>query len=439
MFLKEDIKLSNSKDSAGIGVVSVKFIFRALRFRNYRLFFIGQSLSLIGTWMQLIALSWLVYRLTHSPFLLGVTAFASSIPTFLFSLFTGALTDRWNRYYLLILAQTLAMAQAALLTFMYYSGSVKVSYIILLSLFSGVVNSIDVPARQSFMIDIVEDKKDLGNALALNSLMFNSARLIGPSVAGVLVSIKGEGLCFLINTVSYLAVIISLLIMKIKPLKMEKKPTRILDDIKEGFSYAFGNPLIKFTISLVAVLSLIGLPYAVLMPVFAKEVLKGDAHTLGFLMASIGIGAIAGALFLAGRKSSAGLGGIIPFATLMFGSGLFIFGLSRVFLLSLLLMPFVGFGMMVQMVASNTLIQSNVADDKRGRVMSFYSMAFMGMAPFGNLLAGAVADRIGAPLTMMINGAVCAIGAIFFITKMNLFQDTSGESAETDYEITPEA
>ena len=431
--------MSNNRDAIGTGVSAVRFIFRALRFRNYRLFFIGQSVSLIGTWMQIIALSWLVYRLTHSPFLLGLTAFASSIPTFLFSLFTGALTDRWNRYYLLILSQSLAMAQAVLLTVMYYSGSTKVSYIILLSLFSGVVNSIDVPARQSFMIDIVEDKKDLGNALALNSLMFNTARLIGPSVAGILVSIKGEGLCFLINALSYTAVIISLLFMKIKPVIAEKKTSRILDDIREGFSYAYGIPLIRFTIALVAVISMIGLPYAVLMPVFAKEVLKGDAHTLGFLMAFIGIGAIAGAFFLAGRKSSAGLGGIIPFATLMFGSGLFIFGLSKVFFLSLMLMPFVGFGMMVQMVASNTLIQSNVADDKRGRVMSFYSMAFLGVAPFGNLLAGAVADKIGAPLTMMINGAVCALGAIFFITKMNLFQDASGESADADYEITPEA
>ena len=397
----------------------LRIIFRSLRYRNYRLFFMGQSISLIGTWIQRLALPWLVYRLTGSGFLLGLVGFAGQIPTFLLTPFTGVLTDRWNRYHILIGTQILAMIQALILSFLFFTGAIQVWHIILLSIFLGFVNSFDMPARQAFVVEMVEKREDLGNAIALNSSMVNSARLLGPSIAGVLIAATGEGTCFLLNGLSYLFVIGSLLMMKITPKKAKIQEGRVLQGLKEGFSYVFGFAPIRSIILLLGLVSLMGMPYAVLMPVFAKEILHGGSHTFGFLMGASGVGALAGALYLASRKSILGLGKIIPLSAAVFGFGLIAFSLSRFFYLSLTLMLITGLGMIIQMASSNTILQTIVDDDKRGRVMSFFAMAFVGTAPFGSLLAGALSSSLGAPNTLVIGGISCVLGAAVFASKLS--------------------
>ena len=397
----------------------LRIIFRSLRYRNYRLFFMGQSISLIGTWIQRLALPWLVYRLTGSAFLLGLVGFAGQIPTFLLTPFTGVLTDRWNRYHILIGTQILAMIQALILSFLFFTGAIQVWHIILLSIFLGFVNSFDMPARQAFVVEMVEKREDLGNAIALNSSMVNSARLLGPSIAGVLIAATGEGTCFLLNGLSYLFVIGSLLMMKITPKKAKIQEGRVLQGLKEGFSYVFGFAPIRSIILLLGLVSLMGMPYAVLMPVFAKEILHGGSHTFGFLMGASGVGALAGALYLASRKSILGLGKIIPLSAAVFGFGLIAFSLSRFFYLSLTLMLITGLGMIIQMASSNTILQTIVDDDKRGRVMSFFAMAFVGTAPFGSLLAGALASSLGAPNTLVIGGISCVLGAAVFASRLS--------------------
>jgi MFS family permease len=399
-------------------LTGLKSIFRSLRYRNYRLFFGGQSLSLIGTWIQRIALPWLVYRLTGSAFLLGVVGFAGQIPAFLLAPFAGVLTDRWNRYHILIATQVLAMIQALVLALLFFIGAIEVWHIILLAIFMGFINAFDMPARQAFVVEMVEKKEDLGNAIALNSSMVNSARLLGPSVAGVLIAATNEGTCFLINGLSYLFVIVSLLMMKVTPRKISVRDTQVFRGLKEGFSYAFGFAPIRAILLLLALVSFMGMPYTVLMPVFAKEILHGGSHTFGFLMGASGIGALSGALYLASRKSILGLGKIIPLSAAIFGCGLIAFSLSRLFLLSLALMLVAGLGMIMQMASSNTIIQTIVDDDKRGRVMSFYMMAFIGAAPFGSLLAGGLASVIGAPNTLLIGGVLCILGAVAFAHKL---------------------
>jgi MFS family permease len=396
-----------------------RIIFRSLRYRNYRLFFTGQSISLIGTWIQRLALPWLVYRLTGSVFLLGLVGFAGQIPTFLLTPFAGVLTDRWNRYHILIATQILAMIQALVLSFLFFIGAIQVWHIILLSTFIGFVNAFDMPARQSFVVEMVEKREDLGNAIALNSSMFNSARLLGPSIAGVLIAATGEGICFLLNGLSYLFVIGSLLMMKVIPKKVKTQETQVLHGLKEGFSYAFGFAPIRSIILLLGLVSLMGMPYTVLMPVFAKEILHGGSHTFGFLMGASGIGALTGALYLASRKSILGLGKTIPLSAAVFGFGLVAFSLSRFFFLSLALMLITGLGMIIQMASSNTILQTIVDDDKRGRVMSFYTMAFVGTAPFGSLLAGGLASSLGAPNTLIIGGVSCVLGAAVFASKLS--------------------
>ena len=396
----------------------LKVIFRSLQYRNYRLFFGGQGISLIGTWMQRIALPWLVYRLTGSAFLLGVVGFASQIPAFLLAPFAGVLTDRWNRYHILIVTQILATIQALALSFLFFIGAIEVWQIILLSIFLGFVNAFDMPARQSFVVEMVKKREDLGNAIALNSSMVNSARLLGPSIAGVLIAATGEGICFLLNGLSYLFVIVSLLMMKVTLRKVKTQDTQVLQGLKEGFSYAFGFAPIRSIILLLGLVSLMGMPYTVLMPVFAKEILQGGSHTFGFLMGASGIGALIGALYLASRRSVLGLGKIIPLSAAIFGFGLIAFSLSRFFLLSLALMLITGLGMIIQMASSNTILQTIVDDDKRGRVMSFYTMAFIGTAPFGSLLAGVLASSLGAPNTLIIGGVSCALGAMVFASKL---------------------
>jgi MFS family permease len=393
-------------------------LFRALSYRNYRLFFFGQSVSLIGTWMQQVAMSWLVYRLTGSALLLGTVGFTSQIPTFLVAPFAGVLADRSNRRRLLLATQSLAMTQAFVLAYFVLSGSIRVWHIIVLSLILGIVNGFDIPIRQSFVIEMVEEKHGLPNAIALNSSMVNAARLIGPSVAGLLISVLGEGACFFLNGVSYLAVLISLALMRVKP--REQKPVRrsVLYELREGIGYAAKFAPIRAILLLLSLISLMGMPYSVLMPVFAKDVLHGGPHTFGFLMAATGVGSLAGTVYLASRRTVLGLGKIITLACGLFGAGIAAFAFSETQWLSLLLLMPAGFGAMVQVAASNTILQTIVDDDKRGRVMSFFTMAFMGMTPFGALFAGAIAGRIGAPATVEIGGVACLCGALVFSQKL---------------------
>jgi MFS family permease len=402
---------------------ALKNIFRSLKYHNFRLFFTGQSISLVGTWIQRLALPWLVYHLTNSVVLLGLVGFCGQIPTFLLASFAGVLTDRWNRYYILIATQVLAMIQALVLALLFYTGSIQMWQVILLSIILGCINAFDVPARQSLLVQMVDEKKDLGNAIALNSTMVNGARLLGPSVAGVLIALTGEGACFLINGLSYIVVIISLLNMKIKPRKTDKINKNVFKELKEGFTYTFGFAPIKYIILLLALVSLMGMPYTVLMPVFAKEIFHSGAHTFGFLMGASGFGALAGAIYLASRKNIAGLETIIPLSACLFGVSLILFATSRILILSLVLMVFTGLGMMLQMASSNTILQSIVDDDKRGRVMSFHTMAFMGMVPFGSLMAGGLAKTVGAPNTLIIGGAACIVGAAIFSSKRHLIKE----------------
>lgn len=394
-------------------------LFRALHHRNFRLFFIGQGISLTGTWIQSITMSWLVYRLTNSALLLGVVGFAGQIPVFLLAPLAGVSADVWNRRNILVITQTLAMIQAFVLALLTLTGTIAVWHIITLGLLLGLVNAFDMPTRQSFVVDMVEKQEELGNAIALNSFLFNGARLVGPSIAGVLIAILGEGMCFLLNAISYLAVIFALLAMKITTRERESQVTLLFQRLREGFIYALGFSPIRDILLLIGLISLAGMPYSVLMPVFARDILHGGPSTLGFLMATWGMGALVGAIYLASRKSVMGLEKMIAIASTIFGIGLVAFSLSHILWLSLLLLLLTGFGMMVQMASSNTILQTIVDDNKRGRVMSIYTMAFIGTAPFGSLLAGGLASRIGAPNTLTIGGTLCILGSLIFASRLS--------------------
>ena len=393
---------------------TIRTTFRALQYRNFRLFFAGQSISLTGTWMQTIAMSWLVYRMTGSALLLGVVGFASQIPTFILSPFAGVLADRYNRHRIIILTQTLSMVQAFILAALTLTGVIAVWHIIALGIFLGCINSLDIPARQSFLIEMVEKKEVLGNAIALNSAIFNAARLIGPTLAGILVAVVGEGICFLINGISFLAVIVSLLLMKVKPRQIITERRHVLHELREGLVYAFGSASIR---SILFLLSMTGISYVVLMPIFAKEIHHGGAHTLGVLMATVGLGALIGTLYLASRKDHLKLERFISVSSIIFAIGLIFFALSRVLWFSLLMLVVTGFGFMVTTASCNTILQTNVDDDKRGRVMSLYTMAFMGMAPLGSLLAGALADKLGAPDAVILGGMICLLSILIFAKR----------------------
>jgi len=396
------------------GTGTIKQVLRSLRHRNYRLFFGGQGISLVGTWMQQIALGWLVYRLTDSAFLLGLVSFAGQIPTFLLASFAGVLADRYNKHKIIIITQTLAMLQASILAVLTLTNTIQIWHIIFLSVFVGIVNAFDMPTRQSFVIDLVDDKSDLPNAIALNSSMFNTARLVGPTIAGVLILLLGEGLCFLLNAISYIAVIIALFMMHIVPRAETINKEKVLQGLKEGLKYTYNFKPIKILLLFLGLVSLAGGPYTVLMPIFARDILKGNANTLGFLFGAVGIGALVGAIYLASRKSVLGLGRWIAISSIVFALGLILFSFSQIFILSFILMLFTGFGMMVQMASTNTLLQTLVDDDKRGRVMSLYVMAFMGTAPIGSLIAGTLASKFGAPFTVLSGGIICLIGSMIF-------------------------
>ena len=394
---------------------------RALRHRNFRLFFSGQSISLIGTWMTRIATSWLVYRLTGSALLLGVVGFVGQIPTFLLAPFAGVWVDRLNRRNVLVWTQVLAAVQSLVLAGLTLAHVITLWEILVLSAFQGLINAFDMPGRQAFLIEMVEDRKDLGNAIALNSSMVNAARLIGPSIAGVLIAASGEGICFLIDGVSYLAVIASLLLMRLAPavvvLNAGARPSMMVQ-LREGWDFVAAFVPIRSILILFAICSLMGMPYVVLMPIFASKVLHGGPHTLGFLMGAAGTGALVAAISLAFRKSVVGLTKTVPIAAALFGLGLILFGLSHVLWLSLPMMLLVGFGMMGGMAASNTIIQTLVRQEMRGRVMSYYTMAFVGMAPFGSLLAGGLAHMLGAPTAIILTGSCCILGAAWFTTQL---------------------
>ncbi len=395
---------------------------RALRHRNFLLFFSGQSISLIGTWMTRIATAWLVYRLTHSAILLGTISFAGQIPTFLLAPFAGVMVDRLDRRKVLVYTQALAMAQSLILAALTLTHRITIHELLALSVVQGVVNAFDMPARQSFMLEMVEHRDDLSNAIAINSSMVNFARLLGPSLAGILIAATGEGWCFLIDGVSYIAVIYSLLAMRLNPAHREAAALRakasMLTQLNEGWNYVCSFLPIRAILLLFAIVSLMGWPFTVLMPIFAAQVLHGGPHTLGFLMGATGVGALISGLSLVFRKSVRGLLRMIPLAAAIFGIGLIGFGLSHRLWLSMLLQLVVGFGMMQGLTSSNTIIQTIVPEDKRGRVMSYYTIAFVGMAPFGSLLAGSLAHWIGAANTVILSGAACILGGAWFALRM---------------------
>ena len=385
---------------------------RALRHRNFQLFFGGQLLSLTGTWMQTTAQAWLVYRMTKSALLLGSVGFASQIPVFLVAPIGGITADRRNRQRLVIATQTASMILAGILAWLTISGRVQVWHIFVLAALLGVVNAFDIPGRQSFLVDMV-GKEDLMNAIALNSSMFNGARVIGPAIAGILVARIGEGWCFAANAISYIAVIVGLLLMKVLSPPRASKQSPI-EDIIEGFRWVNQTKVIRALLLLIGLVSLVGMPYTVLMPVFADQILHGGARELGILMGATGVGALFGALTLAAKTGVTGLGRWVAITCATLGISLFLFSFSTSFWLSAALLLPAGYSMMLQMACSNTLIQTMVPDQLRGRVMSLYSMMFMGMAPFGAFFGGALAHRIGAPITVASGGVACVIGAIWF-------------------------
>ena len=399
-------------------MAGMSYAWRSLRHRNFRLFFGGQSISLIGTWMTRVATGWLVYRLTGSALLLGTVSFAGQIPTFLLAPFAGVWVDRLDRRQVLVWTQGLSMVQSLALAALTLSGHITIPLLLALSVMQGMINAFDMPGRQAFMVKMVDDRRDLQNAIAINSSMVNMARLVGPSLAGMLIAVSSEGWCFLIDGISYMAVIASLLMMRLHDPVVKRVATSTLHELKAGWTYVSHFAPIRTILLLFAVLSLMGMPFVVLMPIFAARVLHGGPHTLGFLMGALGFGALVSALSLAARRTVVGLVKMIPIAATVFGLGLIGFGFSRVFWLSMVMVFIAGMGMMQGMAASNTVIQTIVTEDMRGRVMSYYTMAFMGMAPFGSLLAGSMAHAFGAPWTVIANGAVVLVAGALFATRL---------------------
>ncbi|WP_158797736.1 MFS transporter [Pedobacter sp. L105] len=395
--------------------------FNAFKSRNYRLYFSGQSISLIGTWMQKTAVSWVIYSETHSKFMLGLTLFASMFPSFIFSFLGGVVSDRYNRYKVLLITQMASMVQAVLLTLLIFFKHYSVWEIIALSALLGLINAFDVPARQSLVYEMVDDKADLPNALALNSSMVNLSRLIGPGLAGLALETFGDDICFGLNAVSFIAVIGSLLMMRL-PKFVDKKITKnVLDELKDGFAYIKRTPSIAFVLLNLGLISLLVLPFNTLIPVYAKDIFKGTASTFGVIDSMIGLGAFCGAIFLASLKPGHNLRRILAINTLIFGVGLVLFSHSTYYPIALLFAVISGFGMMSQITISNTLIQTTVDPSMRGRVISFYAMAFFGMQPLGGLLIGAVSQKIGTPDTVMIEGIITlVIGlTLFRVLRIN--------------------
>lgn len=391
---------------------------RALGHRNFRLFFAGQCVSLVGTWMQQVAMVWLVYRLSNSAFLLGLVGFCSQLPILFFAPVAGVFMDRWNLHRVIVITQFLSMLQASVLAALSVSGVIATWQVIGLSLFIGLINAFDMPARQSFLIQLVEGRESLTNAIGLNSSMFNAARLVGPAVAGFLIAAVGEWFCFLLNAVSYVAVLGALLRISVPPRTANPKSQPVLSGLWEGLRYAAGFSPIRAILVLLSVLSLAAMPLSVLMPIFANKLFLGGPGTLGVMTASVGMGALGGALFLASSKTVVGLGRKIAIANAVFGLGLIAFSLSRLLWVSLIILVITGFAVMLATSASNTVLQTVVDDDKRGRVMSLYATALLGMAPLGSLLAGSLASHFGEVLTVQLAGAASVFSALWFASKL---------------------
>jgi MFS family permease len=390
---------------------------RALGHRNYRLFFAGQTVSLVGTWITRVATSWLAYRLTGSELLLGVVAFASQIPLLVLAPFGGVLGDRFDRRRILVVTQVFSALQSFALAALVFTGHVTVLYLIALQLVQGIINAFDTPARQAFVTEMVEDQRDVANAIALNSSMFNLSRIAGPTIAGLLIAAVGEAWCFLIDGVSYMAVIASLLAMRIAARDRGPRSSRVLEELREGFRYATRFAPVAALLFQVMLVSVMGMPYTVLMPVVVATVLHGGAQTLGLLMTAVGAGALAGTIYLAARRTVLGLGKVIVVATIVLSAGLIAFSFSQTLLVSLIALPFVGAGMMLQAASANTILQTIVDEKMRGRVMAFYSMAVLGTQPLGSLAAGALAERIGAQHTILAGALVCLLGGIAFAMR----------------------
>ena len=391
---------------------------RALRSRNYRLFFSGQSVSMIGTWITRIATSWLVYRLTDSALLLGLVGFAGQIPTLLLAPIAGVIVDRRDRHRLLVWTQVLSALQSAALAVLAFSGRINVAWILVLQVVQGMINAFDTPARQAFVVQMVEDRAALPNAIALNSTLVNGSRIIGPSIGGIIIAAVGESWCFAIDAVSYVAVIVSLLAMNVKHEPPARTGESLMSELRAGYRYVADFVPVRTALILLAIVSAMGMPYTVLMPVIASNVLHGGAHTLGFLMTASGLGAVAGALYLASRRSVVGLGRVMLIATLTFGGGLVGSGLARWFWLAIVVLPFVGAGFMIEMASTNTILQTITEERLRGRVMAFYTMAFFGSAPIGSLLAGVLADRIGASATIICGGVACIAAGLWLMISL---------------------
>jgi MFS family permease len=397
----------------------VSHAWRALRHRNFKLYFAGQGISVTGTWMTRVATSWLVYRLTHSALLLGFVSFAGQFVSFALGPFAGVWVERLNRRKLLVWTQSAAAAQSLAMAGLTLAHAINLWEIIALAALQGIINAFDMPGRQSFLAQMVEDRKDLSNAIAINSSMASGARLVGPAIAGLVVAAVGEGWCFLIDGISYFAVIVSLLLMRVAPSNVPRSGAGVLEQMREGWEYVRTFRPIRTVLLLFALISLMGYPYMVLLPVFAAQMLHGGAATLGWLTGASGIGAIISAISLALRKSVTGLPRMNQVAGALLGAALILFGLSHTLWVSLLLMALAGFGLMQVAAVCNTIVQSIVTEDKRARVMSYYTMAFFGAAPFGSLLAGALAHRFGAPDTVMLTGAFCIAAALWFTLQLH--------------------
>jgi MFS family permease len=406
----------------------LKFINQTLSFpafqsRNYRLFFLGQGLSLVGNWITMVAMIWLVYHLTQSPVLLGIVGFASQVPNLVLVPFGGVLSDRWNHRQTLLVTQALSMLQSFLLAILTLTGTIHIAHIIALSLFQGIVNAIDSPTRQAFVPEIVERKESLINAIALNSSMFNGARLIGPAIGGVLLASVDAGYCFLIDGISYVAVLLALIAMRLKPKPSTASQSSltfatIMQHLKEGFVYAFGFAPVRSILIMVGLVSFLGINFAVVLPIFSNEILHGNANTLGLLMAASGVGSLIAAVQLSLRRGVRGLGQLVAIAPIIYGLGMIAFAASRSIWLSTLLLAVIGFGSLLQSASSNTIIQTLVQDEMRGRVMSIYIMSFLGMISFGNLFQGTLISFIGAPATVAISGVICVVVAIFYARQL---------------------
>lgn len=414
----QDVQETSTASDAAAGRRDFSHTYRAFRHRNFRLFFTGQSISLIGTWMTRIAISWLVYRLTKSAILLGVVGFVGQIPALFLAPLAGVVVDRCERRKVMIVTQVLAMLQSLALAVLTLSHVINIYEIIGLAFLQGCFTAFDNPARQSLIPGLVETREEVSNAIALNAAMTDSARLIGPCLAGLLIAATNEGWCFLVDGVSFIAVIASLYMMRMKPTVRTQHKASMLTQLREGWTYVSGSIPIRSILTLFALVSLMGWPFMVLMPIFAAQVLHGGPHTLGFLTGAVGVGALAAAIALVLRRSVRGLESKLPQAALLFGAGLIFFGMSHWLLLSLALMVIIGYGMVQGLVGSSTILQTLVNENMRGRTMSYYVLAFLGLAPIGNLLTGIAAKAIGAPNTVMISGAVCVASGMWFWSQL---------------------